>query len=60
MVVHQIGLDLDTKENATAHILASMLNGSAFNFLRTKEKLGYTVRMTKESTKNVSHISVFV
>ena len=60
MIVHQIGLDSDAKENAAAHVLASMLNGPAFNFLRTKEKLGYSVRMTKESTYGVSHISIFI
>ena len=35
MVIHQIGLDSDAKENAVAHVLASMLNGPAFNYLRT-------------------------
>ena len=60
MTVFQICPDSDMKTNAIAHILASMLNGPAFNYLRTDQKLGYTVRMTKESTLNVSHISIFI
>ena len=60
MVIHQIGYDSDAKQNAVSHVLASMLNGPAFNYLRTQEKLGYSVRMTKESTFNVNHISIFI
>ena len=35
MTVFQICPDSDMKTNAIAHILASMLNGPAFNYLRT-------------------------
>ena len=60
LTVFQVCPDSDIKTNAVAHVLASMLNGPAFDYLRTKEKLGYIVKVSKESFLNVSHISIFV
>jgi secreted Zn-dependent insulinase-like peptidase len=60
LVVHQIGSDASYYDNAVAHVLASILHEPAFATLRTQEKLGYTVKLSKESIFNVNHISIFV
>ena len=60
LVVHQIGSDASYEENAVTHVLASILHEPAFTTLRTHEKLGYTVKLSKENVFNANHISIFV
>ena len=60
LVVHQMGSDTSYDENAVVHVLASILHEPAFKQLRTEDKLGYTVKLSKESIFNVNHISIFV
>lgn len=60
LVVHQMGSDASYYNNAVAHVLASILHEPAFKTLRTDDKLGYTVKLSKESIFNVNHISIFV